>query len=116
MKDELIFHLVTQKTWKASQHRGEYIPESLKEEGFIHCSSGQQIEKTANRLFKGEKRLFLLVIDVSRLQSRLTYEDKGGTGEKFPHLYGPINIDAVIDKIKIFPEKDGSFKINVESN
>lgn len=116
MKDEIIFHLVTQNTWKASQQSGEYIPESLKEEGFVHCSTGQQIEKTANRLFIGEKRLFLLVIDVSRLQPRLIYEDTEGTSEKFPHIYGPINIDAIIDKIKIFPDKDGSFKINVETS
>ena len=116
MKDDIIFHVVSQQLWKEKAHAGLYKPDSLEEKGFIHCSTGKQIEETANRLFKGQRKVYLLVIDVSTIEPRIVWEKPGDEEEPYPHIYGPLNTDAVLDRITLHPNKEGYFEINVESN
>lgn len=116
MRDDLLFHITTKEYWKEHQNNGRYEPESLESQGFIHCSNGDQISETANRLFPDTDQILLLVIDVSTLGENIKYEEDEETGEKFPHIYGPLNVNAVIDKIDISAEKDGQFDIVFSSN
>lgn len=115
MKEDLIFHLVTKEDWKNHINNSEYTPQSIDEQGFIHCSSGKNIEDTANRLFKGKENVMLLVINTALVDHAIKYEADPETGEEFPHIYGPLNTGAVIDKIEIVPEEDGSYNISFES-
>ena len=115
MRDDILFHLTTKEDWKAHQSDGNYEPESLDTQGFIHCSSGDQVEDTANRLFAEKQEILLLVIDVSSLRPQVKYELDEDTGLKFPHIYGPLNTNAVIDKIDIHTEDDGKFEISFKS-
>lgn len=114
-RDDIIFHLVNEEDWRNRRSGGAYRTPSLEEEGFIHCSRGSQVEKTANRLFRGERKLLLLVIDVPSLAPEIRYEES--EGEQWPHVHGPINTGAIIDKIKLRPEDDGKFEIsfNIET-
>ncbi|MDZ7680338.1 MAG: DUF952 domain-containing protein [Fodinibius sp.] len=116
MRDDLLFHITTQEHWKEFQKDGSYVPESLDTEGFIHCSSGSQLEDTANRLFGDEDEILLLVIDASMIRDDVKYEDDDDIGEKFPHIYGAISVNAVIDKIKVKAEKNGKFNIAFTSD
>lgn len=116
MKEDLIFHLVKKEDWKQYKQDARYRPETLDSDGFIHCSSGRDIEDTANRLFKGEKDLLLIVINTTLIEPELRYENDGDTGPKYPHIYGPLNLDAVIDKIELATEDDGTFKISFSEN
>ncbi|MDR8390941.1 DUF952 domain-containing protein [Aliifodinibius sp. S!AR15-10] len=116
MTDDIIFHLVTQPEWKAHQDAGLYKPESLEDEGFIHCSNGSQVQEVANRYFKGEKELMLVVIDAASVEADVKMESASDSDEKFPHIKGPLNIDAIIDKIQLLPEDDGTFFIQFETN
>jgi len=116
MQDDLLFHITTREDWKKNQNHGFYKPDSLEEEGFIHCSNGEQLEDTANRLFSDRDQILLLVIDVSTLREQIKYEKDEETGQKFPHLYGPLNTSAVMDKLDIVAEKDGTFKISFSSD
>lgn len=116
MRDDIIFHLVPSDDWKTYQDAGLYKPETLEEEGFIHCSNGSQVQEVANRYYKGKKNLMLIVIDVASLESDVKLEQAGDSEEKFPHIKGPLNIDAIIDKIKLEPEEDGTFYIQFDSN
>lgn len=116
MRDDLIFHLVPAADWKKFKDSGAYHPESLNEEGFIHCSAGRQVEKVANAHFQGRDDLLLLVIDPASLKPDVKYEASGASDEKYPHVYGPVNIDAVIDKIKLEPRENGSFFIQFDSS
>lgn len=111
MRDDLIFHVATSEYFESHKSNNKYQPESLDSKGFIHCSKGSQIEKTANRLFPDEDEILLLIIDISTLSAEVKYEVDEQSGEKFPHVYGPLNIDAVMDKINIFAEETGDFKI-----
>lgn len=116
MQDDLIFHITTRKQWKEFQEGGRYTPESLEKEGYIHASRGSQLEETANRFFSDRNKILLLVIEMSRLAPEVKYEAEPETGEKFPHIYGPLNIDAIVDKIDVYVEKDGRFKISFTSD
>lgn len=116
MRDDLLFHLTTKENWNEHKQSGNYEPESLDSEGFIHCSSGSQVEDTANRLFAGQDQILLLVIDASMIREDIKYEKDEETGEKFPHIYGPISVNAVIDKIEVRAEDDGQFQISFTSD
>ncbi len=98
---QLLFHLVSPQEWREAQEKGIYQPTSLETEGFIHFSSARQI-KGVHRKYYGERRdLLLLVVDETRLDSPLRWESPPGTEERFPHLYGPLNLSAVIKVIDL---------------
>jgi len=90
-------------------HLGRYAPESLEREGFIHCSNPQQVIRVANALFRGIRGLVLLHVEVERLSSPLVYENLEGGFELFPHVYGPIELEAVRTVTGFEPAADGRF-------
>lgn len=116
MREELLFHITTREDLNRFKNSGRYEPESLDSEGFIHCSTGSQLEETANRLYAGRDEILLLIIDASMIRDDIKYEEDEDLGEKFPHIYSPLSINAVIDKIDVKAEKNGKFKITFTSN
>ena len=68
-------------------------------EGFIHCSKAEQVDGVLDRYYKGISGLVKLVIDVTKLNHKLVYELAPSVNQEFPHIYGSINIDAVIDVV-----------------
>ena len=96
MADETILHITTDADWGTAQADGELVTPSLDEEGFIHCSTFAQLEATANRIFRGSGDLLLLEVDVEQLTAPLKWERATDVGDEFPHIYGPLNLDAVI--------------------
>lgn len=116
MKHDLIFHIVEKKAYKRLENSGEYRPESLDTEGFIHCSTGEQINDTANRIFENKRHLFLLIIDTKRVEADIKYEEDKEQDEKFPHIYGPLNTNAILDKISLNPDKKGQFHLEFTSS
>jgi uncharacterized protein (DUF952 family) len=117
----MILHITTPKEWEKAQINGEYTAPSLNSDGFIHCSTLKQAIDTANIFFKGQNGLILLCIDENKLKSEIKYENPTGggqhdpeVGDLFPHVYGPINIPAVI-KVVDFPlNEKGLFVIPEE--
>jgi uncharacterized protein (DUF952 family) len=89
-----LFHITTKHAWQAAERRGIYIAPSIDTEGFIHLSTEEQVPRTLARFFAGQTGLLLLRIDPVRLASELRYE--AAHGELFPHLYGPLELDAVV--------------------
>lgn len=116
MKDDLIFHVVKKEDWKLQKKDSRYHPESIDTEGFIHCSPGREIEEVTNRLFKGESDILLIIINTTLVEPEIRYENSGDSDTKYPHIYGPLNMDAVIDKIELASEDDGSYKISFSEN
>ncbi|MEX0995174.1 MAG: DUF952 domain-containing protein, partial [Balneolaceae bacterium] len=114
MKHDLIFHFVSQHTWKNSMVNGAYHPESLKDEnkGTIPCCNPPQVECVANDKFSGKDHIYLIVIDANRVSTEITISEFDG--QEYPQINGPLNMDAVIDKITLEPEEDGSFEINID--
>jgi uncharacterized protein (DUF952 family) len=113
MTIQSIFHITQRQQWEAAQRQSIYRCDSLDTEGFIHCSTLAQVVRVANSFYRGQSGLMLLEIASDRLRSKLQY-DVIETGEAFPHLYGPLNIDAVIQVLDFAPQADGSFALPEE--
>lgn len=109
----MILHITTRPEWEAARALGDYRLDTLDSEGFIHCSTPQQVLGPANALYRGQDNLVLLVIDPARLTADLVYEDCYEAGESFPHIYGPLNLDAVVSVVPFPPLPDGSFVLPV---
>ncbi len=92
----IIYHITTQSEWNQANIDGFYEAPSLKEEGFIHCSTDQQVNGVLQRYFSGKTNLIKLVIDSDKLENELKFELAPSINEDFPHVYGMINLDAVI--------------------
>jgi uncharacterized protein (DUF952 family) len=110
MADSTILHLTTDAGWAAAQQAGSLVTPSLAEEGFIHCSTHDQVEATANRIFAGSGDLLLLEVDPSKLTAPLKWERATDVGEEFPHVYGPLNLDAVVGT-RALPEGEGGYRL-----
>lgn len=97
----IIYHVTTAAEWNAGKEIGIYESPSLKTEGFIHCSQENQIEGVLQRYYAGQTNLVKLVIDTDKLTSRFVFEWSPSTQDTFPHVYGPIDLEAVIEVIDI---------------
>lgn len=97
----MIYHVTTAKEWKVAQEKGFYEAASLATEGFIHNSTENQVAGVLQRYFAGKTDLIKLVIDPAKLTHELKYELAPSLGEEFPHIYGPINLDAVVDVVRL---------------
>src|SRR6187401_1068898 len=93
----MIYHVTIQQAWEEALHAGAYETGSLVTEGFIHTSTLSQIPGVLHRYYKNQEGLVLLHIDESLLTSALKYELAPSVNEMFPHIFGPINIDAVVN-------------------
>lgn len=98
---ELIYHVTTQAEWEKAQKDGFYKAGSLAIEGFIHCSTAHQIEGVLERYFAGKTNLVKLNINPNKLTSKLVYELSPSINQEFPHVFGVINLDAIIQSEKI---------------
>ncbi|HWK05565.1 MAG TPA: DUF952 domain-containing protein [Puia sp.] len=92
----IIYHLTTRQDWAQAKSKGQYEHPSLAEEGFIHSSEERQIPGVLDRYFRGKTGLLKLSIDTDRLLSPLYYDWSPSLEDTFPHIYGPINLDAVV--------------------
>jgi uncharacterized protein (DUF952 family) len=110
----MILHIARRREWDKALADGSYTADSLASEGFIHCSTPEQVLGPANALYRGQTDLLLLVIDPARLASGLVYEDCYESGQAFPHIYGPLNLDAVLRVLAFPPQPDGTFVLPAE--
>lgn len=102
MTDERIHHLALPEDWAATFDTGDYRMSTrgvtLEEEGFIHCSTRAQIEATANRFYADVDQLVVLTIDQGAVPSPIRFEPPSpGSADRFPHIYGPLPVSAVVD-------------------
>ena len=95
-----IFHLALPAEWSDAERSGSYTLSTrgvtLEEEGFIHCSRHEQIDATRAAFYADVDDLLLLTIDTDLLTSPWQ-EDEVPGGETFPHIYGALNLDAVVN-------------------
>jgi uncharacterized protein (DUF952 family) len=108
----VLVHLCSNDEWHSAQARGEHRPDSLDESGFVHLSTTEQVHLPANRLFAGRTDLVLLHIDPARLTSPVRWEPGVATDPDamvFPHLYGALPLEAVINVTPYRPDEGGRF-------
>jgi uncharacterized protein (DUF952 family) len=108
MSANLLVHICQKSEWKVAQAVGSYRASGMAVDGFIHCSRPEQVLTVANRYYAGVAGLVLLWIDQQDLASEVRWE--GADGEIFPHIYGPVNLSAVISVVDFQPDTDGVFR------
>lgn len=91
-----ILHITDTATWNMAEVKGIYEMDALSDMGFIHCCLPGQAASVLTRWFQDTAGLLALEIDPQKLKSRVIYENLEGGEELFPHIYGPINLDAVV--------------------
>ena len=104
-----ISHITSIADWEKAKSDGSYRAASLEKDGFIHCSLALQIPPVADYNFKGRQGLVLLEIDQKKLTHEVRFEDLYESGEDYPHIYGPLNTDAVLRVVPFPPQPDGTF-------
>jgi len=104
-----VFHLIPLAEWELVRQGSVYAPASLATVGFIHFSHDRQLLETAARFFAGRPDLIVLSVRTDRLQAELREERVDG--ELFPHLYGPLNLDAVVEAVPLPLRPDGTFDV-----
>lgn len=112
---ETILHFCPGDTWSAAQAAGEYRGDTLDTEGFIHCSTADQVHVPANAIARGRTDLVLLEIDPTQLAVPVRWEGADPTSMRFPHVYGPIPVSAVVAVHDFPPGPDGTFTVPDEA-
>jgi len=92
----MIYHVITKALWKQALQQGYYEAASLASEGFIHFSK-KEVNGVLQRYYKNVTGLLLLHVVENKLSAFLKYELSHSVNEEFPHLYGKLNLDAVVD-------------------
>src|SRR5436190_20215786 len=97
----LIDHMAEAADWEQAKRDGQYPLSTrrptLAEEGFIHASTAAQVPVVADAYYRDAPDLVLLVIDTERVGPELRYEQVPGQPDPYPHVYGPLNLDAVLE-------------------
>ena len=107
----MLYHIATRDEWRQARRRGSFVPDSLAAEGYIHNCRRDQILWVVERFYAGAADLVILCVAEERLQASWREEDLENLGETFPHIYGPLNLDAVVDVVPFAPQSDGPFRL-----
>jgi uncharacterized protein (DUF952 family) len=111
---QLIVHIAERADWARAVESGEYRPASLDEVGFVHASTAYSLLLPANLFYRGRDDLVVLCIDQTGLAAEVRWEEPQPTVEAFPHVYGPLNADAVVAVFDLPPTADGTFEVPPE--
>ena len=101
--DAVVYKICSRADWDAAIAEGEYRGSEVdRRDGFIHFSTGAQVDETLRRHFAGQRDLVLVAVDTTTLGAGLRYEPSRG-GQLFPHLYGALPVAAAREVIPIPP-------------
>lgn len=109
----VIYHIATRADWADAVAAGEYRVSTrgrtLEQEGFLHASTLGQVTGVADAFYADAEDLVVLVIDPERLTAPLRYDPVPGADEPFPHIYGPLNLDAVTGFAELRQDGEGRY-------
>jgi len=103
----MIYHITNLKYFLSVQSSGRYIPETYAQDGFIHCSTRDQVIRVANSYYPHQHDLILMEIDDALLRDHLVYENLEGGKELFPHVYTYIPIETIFRIAKLSSSESG---------
>jgi uncharacterized protein (DUF952 family) len=105
---EITYHLVAAEYYRDADRSQPYTPEAFADDGFIHCTDGgDNVAEVGNLHYKHDRRMYLaLVIDKAKVAHKIVCEDASGI---YPHIYGPLNRDAIIEVVPLMRAQDGAF-------
>jgi uncharacterized protein (DUF952 family) len=95
-----LYHITSAEEAREAARAGLYVPGGFDREGFIHCSYAHQVVSVANRIFRGRQNLVVLEIDPAKLDCEIVDENLEGGKELYPHIYGRLEMSAVV---RVYP-------------
>jgi uncharacterized protein (DUF952 family) len=108
-----IYHIAYPADWTRAAADGDYRTSTrgrtLDQQGFIHAGEAHQVAPVANMIYGDDDELIVLVIDPKLLRSELRYDEVPGWSDPFPHIYGPLNLEAVTGTLALRKGPDGKF-------
>ena len=111
-----IFHIAAAADWERAVRDGQYMMSTrgltLAEQGFIHAATATQVALVANAFYRDVPDLLLLVIDTERVGPEIQYEHVPGQVSPYPHIYGPLNVSAVVEARPFGPGPEGQFSVD----
>lgn len=96
MNGEFIYHVTTRAKWELALAQGYYEADTLAKEGFMHCSTEDQVAGVLERYYQGQTGLIKLTIQKDKVERPLVFELAGSINEVFPHIHGTLNLNAVV--------------------
>jgi len=109
--DPYFYLLESAENLEAAFAAGSLVRDDLKIEGFLHASPADQLTRVANKFYRSVKNLRCAVVEKALVRSEVKYE--AATGGLYPHIYGPLNMDAVVRVIELQPGPDGAYAIDI---
>lgn len=110
MPDRYIYHFLPKPLYVEALTTGQLVEESLRTQGFIHFSTAEQVVNVANFIAPGHRDLVLLKVDSEQVRHEIRYENLEGGERLFPHLYGPLDLDAVVEVLPFQLNEEGYFE------
>jgi uncharacterized protein (DUF952 family) len=108
----MLYHITNPDDWAEAEIQKVYQPPSLTTDGFIHLSTDKQLLLSANKFYRGKSDLLVVAINEKRLESALRFEP--ADDDSYPHLYGPLNLDAVDEVVTLPVGASGDFEVPPE--
>lgn len=110
----IILHCLKQSNWEKAKNSLFYGKEYIEAGGFIHCSSIENFWRVAPNFKHINEEMLLLCIDTQKVNPKIKWEDDDNYGREYPHIYGELNIDAIVNVVPFLKDKDGNFVLNEE--
>ena len=110
----MILHCMKKTTWEERKDKACWGKRNIEADGFIHCSTVEYFWRVAPNFKDVHEELVLVCIDESKLNAEVRYEDGDHCGREYPHVYGLINRDAVVQVLPFLRDEDGNYKKNPE--
>lgn len=96
---QTIYHCINPNYWAIVKDQDLYFSETFEEEGFIHACRIDQLEHVKTNYYVGVPEIIVLKINTEKLTSTLKIEP--ASGQEFPHIYGGINKESIVEVLKI---------------
>lgn len=110
----MILHCMKKSTWERRKNKASWGNTDIASDGFIHCSTVEYFWRVAPNFAGIKDELVLICIDEAKLTSKVLYEDGDNCGRYYPHVYGPINNDAVVGVLPFLKDADNIYVKNPE--
>ena len=102
----ILIHLIEREDWESAREENPLFQKSFIQFGFVHCCLPDQTESVLSQWFAGNNEVIAVEIDSEKLKFPLVFENLEGGNEDFPHIYGPVNIDAIVKSYPVSQQGD----------
>jgi uncharacterized protein (DUF952 family) len=110
-QERIIYHFTERETFEAAKSIGYFKPRPFEKDGFIHCSTREQVLNVADFIAPKDADLVLLEIDTYKVTPEIIYENLEGGDRLFPHICGPLDLEAVRRAEGFGVNSEGKFEL-----